>query len=550
MRAHAACNAEVTVGTIADAARRSARATVLLLIAGFVCHAQTTERQFLDRYCVGCHNQKLKTAGLMLDQMDPAQVDRQPAQWEKVVRKLRAGMMPPSGAARPERAVIATFTSKLETSLDRAAAAKPNPGSVMVHRLNRAEYVNAVRDLLAVEVDGETLLPADDSSEGFDNIADALGVSPALLERYVSAATNISRIAVGDPSITATTSTYRAPGDLSQTEHIEGLPLGTRGGIVIHHTFPLDADYTFKIRARSSGLGVGGGAALPDLEVTVDGARVTPVRGQGSADLRIAIKAGPHAIGVALAKENLAGVDDIYASYANNAGVQSVAITGPINPTGSGDTLSRRKIFTCRPESQSDETTCAKRILSSLARHAYRRPVTDADLETLLSFYQKARNTGTFERGVEAALARVLIDPWFIFRFEKEPAGTKPGDIYAVSDLELASRLSFFLWSSIPDDELLNLAAQNKLREPAVLEQQVRRMLADPRSDALVNEFRRAVAVPARISKIDAANRDVPEFNDNLRQAFRARDRDVLREHRPRGSQRDRLAECRLHVCQ
>jgi hypothetical protein len=276
------------------------RISIVFFAVAFACHAQTPERQFLDHYCVGCHNEKLKTAGLMLDKMNPLVVGADPAAWEKVVRKLRAGMMPPSGAPRPQRAVLDAFAGELETALDVVAEANPNPGTTIVHRLNRAEYANAIRDLIGVDVDVSTLLPSDDSSEGFDNIAEALGVSPALLERYVSAATKISRIAVGDPSITAVTDTYRVPGDLSQTDHIEGLPLGTRGGFLFRYTFPLDAEYIFKIRARSAGIGVGAGAALPELEVTVDGARVTPTRTPGSADLRLAIKAGPHSIGVAL----------------------------------------------------------------------------------------------------------------------------------------------------------------------------------------------------------------------------------------------------------
>jgi len=496
---------------------RAEACATMLLFAGVVA-AQTPERTFLNQYCVGCHNEKLKTAGLMLDRMDPASVGGSPETWEKVVRKLRAGMMPPAGATRPDRAAIDAFTVKVESALDQVAAAKPNPGNVGVHRLNRAEYANAVRDLLAVEVDSDTLLPADDSSEGFDNIADALGVSPALLERYVSAATKISRIAVGDPSISPATATFRVPGDESQLDHIEGLPLGTRGGFEFRYTFPLDAEYSFKIRARSSGLGVGAGAALPDLEVTIDGERVKPAGTTAEANLRIPVKAGPHTVGVALKQFNMAGIDDIYATYANNAGVQNVAITGPLQSTGSGDTPSRRKIFICHPASESEETTCAKKILTMLATRAYRRPATDKDLETLLSFYQSARNDANFERGIEAALARVLIDPWFVFRFEKEPAGTKPGGIYAVSDIELASRLSFFLWSSIPDDELLNLAKQNKLHEPAVLTQQVRRMLADEKSEALVENF---AGQWLFLRELKSARPDTREFNDNLRQAFR-----------------------------
>jgi cytochrome c551/c552 len=485
-----------------------------VLVLAAACFGQ--ERAFVQQYCAGCHNEKLKTAGLLLDKMDPAEAGQHPEQWEKVVRKLRAGMMPPAGAARPERATIDAFVAKLEATLDRAAAANPNPGTTVVHRLNRAEYANAVRDLLAVDVDASTLLPSDDSSEGFDNIADALGVSPALLERYVAAATKISRLAVGDPGTTAVTATYRAPADLSQTAHIEGLPLGTRGGFSFQHTFPLDAEYVFKIRARSSGLGVGAGAGRVALEITLDGARV-PQPKQG--DLHLTVTAGPHTIGVAMPKQNPAGVDEVYATYANNSAVTSVAITGPVNATGPGDTPSRRKIFLCHPEAPADETGCAKKILSDLAHQAYRRPVKDSDLETLLGFYQTARNKdGNFERGIEAALARVLIDPWFVFRFEREPAGVKPGAVYAVSDVELASRLSFFLWSSIPDEELLRLAEQNKLHDPAVLSQQTRRMLADPKSGALVTNF---AGQWLYLRELKNAKPEARDFNDNLRQSFR-----------------------------
>ncbi|HEY1637945.1 MAG TPA: DUF1587 domain-containing protein, partial [Rhizomicrobium sp.] len=283
-----------STGNRIAATRATAVSRICVFLFAAACFGQS--REFLDHYCTGCHNEKLKTAGLMLDRMDPAQPAQHPEAWEKVVRKLRSGMMPPAGAARPERATIDAFTAKLETALDRAAAAKPNPGTTVVHRLNRAEYANAVRDLIAVDVDADTLLPADDSSEGFDNIAAALGVSPALLERYVSAATKISRAAVGDPSITPVTATYRVPGDLSQTGHIEGLPLGTRGGFVFRHTFPLDGEYNFKIRARSAGIGVGAGAGPVPLEITLDGARVPRA---GGGDMHLAVTAGPHTIGVA-----------------------------------------------------------------------------------------------------------------------------------------------------------------------------------------------------------------------------------------------------------
>jgi Protein of unknown function (DUF1592)/Protein of unknown function (DUF1588)/Protein of unknown function (DUF1587)/Protein of unknown function (DUF1585)/Protein of unknown function (DUF1595)/Cytochrome C oxidase, cbb3-type, subunit III len=497
---------------------RITTASVLLLTGSISTNAQKPDsgRQFIQKYCQGCHNDRVKSGTLSLEQLDPAQAAASPETWEKVIRKLRAGMMPPAGAPRPERTAIDEFVGHLSNSLDQYAAKHPDPGMVGLHRLNRAEYGNAVRDLLAVNVDVSTLLPSDDSSEGFDNIADALGVSPALLERYVSAATRISRLAVGDPATSATTNTWRVPGDLSQTAHIEGLPLGTRGGIWFDYTFPLDAEYGFKIRARSAGLGVGAGGEPVALEITLDGTRVDP--GKSSTDFRLKMPAGPHTIGVAMPAHNSAGEDDVYGVYADNAGVTTVAITGPLNPTGSGDTPSRRKIFVCHPSGGEDETACAKRILSSLAAKAFRRPVRDSDLETLLGFYQQGRNSAGFEQGIEAAVARILIDPWFIFRFEKEPAGIAPGSIYPVTDTELASRLSFFLWSSIPDEELLRLAQQNKLHEPQILAAQTRRMLADPKASALPANF---AGQWLYLRELKSARPETRDFNDNLRQSFR-----------------------------
>jgi len=493
-------------------------ATLTFLLSSYPLAAQkpaASDKQFLAQYCQGCHNGRLKTGGLSLEQIDPGQVSQNAETWEKVVRKLRAGMMPPSGAPRPERAVIDQFAAHLESTLDQNAAQHPNPGTVGLHRLNRAEYANAVRDLLAVDADVSTLLPSDDSSEGFDNVAAALGVSPALLERYVSAATSISRLAVGDPATSPSTNTWRVPGDLSQTAHIEGLPVGTRGGTLFKYTFPLDAEYAFKVRARSAGIGVGAGGGGVPLEITLDGARIDP--GKSATDFPLKVTAGPHSIGVAMPQHSSAGVDDVYGTYADNAGVSSVAITGPTNPTGPGDTPSRRKIFICRPAS-GDETACAKRILTSLSEKAYRRPARDSDLETLLGFYQEAKNTGGFELGIESALARILIDPWFIFRIEHEPAGTAPGGLYTVSDVELASRLSFFLWSSIPDEELLRLAKLNTLHEPQILAQQTRRMLAAPKASALAANF---AGQWLYLRELKSARPETREFNDNLRQSFR-----------------------------
>ena len=472
----------------------------------------------INQYCVTCHNQRIKTAGLMLDTLDAAHVDQHPDVWEKVVRKVRAGMMPPSGAPRPNRATLDGFASTLETALDRASAAHPNPGAAGLHRLNRTEYANAIRDLLWLDVDASTLLPADDSSEGFDNVADALAVSPALLERYVAAASKISRAAVGDPLVSAATVTYRVPGDLSQREHIEGLPLGTRGGILIHHTFPVDAEYSFKIRARAAAIGLSSsGFQDEDLEITLNGERIKLVK-PGNADLKLPIKAGPQTIGVAFVKKTPPGADDLWSIYASNSGVQSVAVTGPINPTGPGDSPSRKRIFVCQPASPSEELPCARNILSTLARRAFRAPTTNDDLDLLLGFYQTGRKQGNFDSGIEQALARVLVDPRFVFRFEREPDNLPAGAAYRVSDLELASRLSFFLWSSIPDDELLNLAVAGKLHDPVVLEQQTRRMLADPRSDSLATNF---AGQWLYLRELKNQRPEAKDFDENLRQSFR-----------------------------
>ncbi|PWU09323.1 MAG: hypothetical protein C5B51_06465 [Terriglobia bacterium] len=481
--------------------------------------AVSPERALINQYCSGCHNDKLKTGGLSLDNLDPAKAGEHSEIWEKVAHKLRAGMMPPSGARRPDRAVLDAFTAKVEAELDRVWAARPNPGTTALHRLNRMEYGNAIRDLLDLEVDAATLLPADDSSDGFDNVADALAVSPALLERYVAAAEKISRIAIGDSTISPVTATYRAASDLSQADHLEGLPLGTRGGLVMRHTFPLDAEYSFKVRARPAAIGLGAvGFHDEDLEVTLNGERIKLVKAGGPLDFKIPVPAGPQTIGVAFVRKNPPGADDLWRIYANNSGVQSVAITGPLNPAGPGDTPSRRRIFVCRPASERDETSCAKQILSSLARRAFRQPVKDADLELLLGFYQGGRNKGNFDFGVEKALARVLFDPRFVFRFEREPSNVASGSAYRISDLELASRLSFFLWSSIPDEELLNLAIEGRLHEPAVLDHQARRMLADARAESLVTNFANQWLF---LRELKNARPEAKDFNDNLRQAFR-----------------------------
>jgi hypothetical protein len=481
------------------------------------------QQAVLNQYCITCHNEKTKTAGLMLDKLDYAHPGPNAEIWEKVVRKVRAGMMPPGGAPRPDRATMDAFAAKLENELDRAGAANPNPGFTGLHRLNRTEYAYAIRDLLALDIDASTLLPADDSSEGFDNIADALGVSPALVERYTSAASRISRWAVGNMLTSNFTVTYRVPGDLKQNEHIEGLPLGTRGGILVHYNFPLDAEYDFKIRARGGGIGVGGvGVRGEELELTLNGERVRIAAGT-SLEARVKVKAGPQTVGAAYIRQSPPGADDLWHIYASNSIVSNVVISGPFNPTGLGDTPSRRRIFICTPASETEETPCARKILSSLAQRAYRQKPSAEDLDTLMAFYQSGYKNGGFSTdrfnpGIERAVARILADPRFVFRFENEPENVPSGRPYRVSDTELASRLSFFLWSSIPDDELLGLAMQNKLHDPAVLEAQTRRMLADPRSDALVTSFADQWLY---LRELKEQRPESKVFTDNLRQSFR-----------------------------
>ena len=547
------------------------------------------QQSTLDQYCITCHNQKLKTGGLELDKLSLQKVGPDAETWEKVVRKLRAGMMPPAGAKRPDRATLDALASSVETALDRGAAEHPNPGRTPLHRMNRAEYANAIRDLLAVDVDASTLLPADDSSNGFDNIADVLGVSPALMERYVSAAAKISRLAVGDRDTAPLDVTYTVKGDLSQDVTLDGQPLGTRGGTVIRHNFPLDGEYLIKLSLTKLSFGqvFGEGAEGQELEVTLNGQRVKlymleevpmffmrakpgaappPPRPLSEPDeervqmkpdihleFRLKVKAGPQTIGVAFLDKGYEANEDLVhrpmsSTKDVNIGMQygyttvphlaRVDVTGPYNATGSGDTPSRRKIFVCEPKTQAEEIPCAKQILANLTRRAYRRAATDSDLEPLLSFYQQERNTtGNFESGIEMALRRILADPEFVFRFEPPPATTGPGGVYRINDVELASRLSFFIWSSIPDEELLNLALQNKLHEPAVLERETRRMLADARARALVTNFAGQWLYLRELKNANPDPREFPDFDDNLRQAFQHETEllfeSVVREDRP-----------------
>jgi hypothetical protein len=495
----------------------------------------SAQAAFVKQYCASCHNERTKAGSLALDTLDPANVEGHAETWEKVVRRLRTGMMPPEGAPKPPPAARETFTIAVESALDRTAARRLDPGAPALHRLNRSEYANVIRDLLALDVDVSALLPPDDSAAGFDNIADVLGISPALIEGYVAAAAKVSRLAIGDPAIGLDRATYRLPGDLSQEAHVEGLPLGTRGGIVIRHTFPLDAEYDVQVgQAGGARLGGGPGPRQDDLYLALDGTQVTRQGGRGATRLRI--PAGPHTIAAALVVgTRTGGADGIFHVEGRTPGVTQISIAGPFNATGPGDTPSRRRLLICSPASPADETSCARKILSALATRAYRRPVAEsgADVDTLLEFYRAGRSAGSFESGIQRALARVLVDPQFLFRFEREPADVAAGSAYRLSDLELASRLSFFLWSSLPDDELLDAARRGVLNDPAALERQVRRMLADARAEALVANF---AGQWLFLRELRNARPDSPDFDGNLRQSFQRETellfRSVMREDR------------------
>ena len=491
----------------------------------------SSEKALIDRYCATCHNQRTKAGNLALDALDVTAAGRDPQTWEKVVRKVRTGMMPPSGAPRPERSALDSFAGSIETMIDSVARTTPNPGAPALHRLNRAEYGNAVRDLLDLPVDATKLLPGDDSSgEGFDNMASTLSVSPALMQAYVTAAARISRLAVGDPTMSAELVTYSPPRGMSQSGHREGMPLGTRGGLVVTHVFPLDAEYEFRIGRAGGGLfGLQPVGGADPIEVTLNGERIRVLDNNARGPLRLKIPAGPQTIGVAVVRRsNARGVDDLYSELAGTAGVTNLGINGPLNPTGPGDTPSRRRIFVCKPD-PAQEIACARKILAALATRAFRHSVSEKDpaVDNLMGFFESGRTLRGFETGIQYALARVLVDPQFIFRFERLPAaasakaatsaGVKAGSAYRISDAELASRLSFFLWSSIPDDELLRVAASGKLDDPAVLEQQTRRMLADKRADALIDNL---AGQWLMLRQLDDVRPSTKEFDGGLRYAM------------------------------
>jgi mono/diheme cytochrome c family protein len=497
--------------------------------------AVSSQKALVDRYCVTCHNARLKTGNLSLDGVDLAAVGGHPEVWEKVVRKLRGGLMPPAGRPRPDQATQDGFVAWLERELDAAAAARPNPGRTETfHRLNRAEYRNAVRDVLALDLDVASLLPADSASYGFDNMAGALKLSESLMERYLSAARKISRAAIGLAPSAPAAHTYNVSPALRQDEQIEGLPFGTRGGTLITHQFPQDAEYVFNFNLANTT----GGA---ELDVLLDGEHIKrfSVRRGGRAvdadgnelieklEIRIPITAGPHQLGAAFIKTPTVLPETNRRPFLNPtvsgpgmAYLRGVTITGPFDGKGVTETPSRQRIFVCRPTGGSD-TACARTILSTVARRAFRRPVNEDDLEILMTAYGQGRADGTFENGIERGLQQLLISPEFLFRVEIDPASARPGTPYQITDLELASRLSFFLWSSVPDDELLDLAARNRLRQPGVVERQVRRMLADPRSEALTANFAGQWLQLRNLAAVTPSEVLFPDFDDSLRDGFR-----------------------------
>ena len=515
--------------------------------------AAVPPQNLANQYCAYCHNDKLKTGGVTLTQLDWAHPGRTAELSEKVIRMVRAGMMPPPGMPRPKPEAVTAFATALETSIDQSALVHPNPGRPALHRLNRTEYANSVRDLLGLEIDVSPLLPSDDMSHGFDNMADVLTISPALMDGYIRAAGKISREAVGDPDALALTTTYSIPRVLSQVRHVDGTPLGTRGGISVTHDFPADGDYTFKLGFYYSptgplfGMNQGKGQQVviavngeqvalidvnPAMTLAKDGIKTPPIH----------VRAGPQRISASFPRKFDGPIEDEYHMVEQSLVDVSVgalpgmttlphlhelSITGPVKAAGVSDTPSRRRIFTCRPVGDEDEISCAKKIIGALARQAYRRPVTPNDMEALLGFYQRGRNDGNFETGIRTAIQALLASPEFVFRFERTPAGAAPGTNYRITDLELASRLSYFLWSSAPDDQLIKLASENRLHEPPVLERQVRRMLADPKSEALATNF---AYEWLHLQNLKDFNPDLflyPEFDKGLAQSM-ARETELL----------------------
>jgi hypothetical protein len=476
---------------------------------------------FIDSYCSECHNFDDQAGGLAFDIIDHDSLLANAETWELAVKKLRTGMMPPAGKERPADAALAGFVATLENRLDSEQSATPQPGNEGMGRLNRAEYINAVRDVLAFDAAGIVgkLLPPDVPEAGFDNLASSLSVSPTLIEAWTSVAMRIGREAVGDQSMIPTQVTYPAP-DGDQSAHVEGLPLGTRGGMLVTHNFPLDAVYEIKAQLPRGG-GVFNSQAFcsaPEVAITLNG---LPLQPENPGGFQMRIPAGPQTIGLALLDDQRCeGVNEFYDVYSVGGRIQGLEINGPFEVSGAGNTPSRQEIFSCYPGTIGEEPACARHIMGSLATAAYRHPVQEqsADVDVLMQFFAKGQAQSGFETGIQYAIARMLLDPQFLYQSETQPAGLQPGELYRVSDLELATRLSFFLWSSVPDAELRSLAADGKLGDPVVLQQQVRRMLQDEKSVALVSNF---ASQWLKLRELDTALPQDPAFNDSLRQSFR-----------------------------
>jgi hypothetical protein len=494
-------------------------------------HRAASQQAMIDQYCVMCHSDALKTAGVVLEGVPVSHVGDNTALWEKVLRKFGTGQMPPPGLPRPDAETSAGFTSWLEGQLNANAVAHPNPGAPAIHRLNRLEYGNTIRDLLGLDVDVNTMLPGDDSGYGFDNIADVLSVSPVLLEKYMSAARKISRVAVGAMDIPAEEAEFIVPfGTPTNVRVSEDLPLGSRGGWAIHYNFPVDAEYVIRVTMANGGdrgtkidtripvkagpqvIGVsyGGESPMPEL---------TGGAGRGGAAGAGAAAGAPQKLDLRINDVRVKLLDPVAGGQRN---VFSMSVVGPYNPTGPGVTPSRKKIFVCTPAAPAQEEGCARQILTNLAHHAYRRPVTGADVSPLMGFYQRGRQGGgSFDKGIEVALRAMLVSPSFLFREEQDPAGAKPGSVYKLTDYELASRLSYFLWSSMPDDELMDLAQKGRLHDPAVMDQQVRRMMADKKSDSLVSNFAGQWLFLRNVES-DKKDKDVfPDYDQTLRNDFK-----------------------------
>ncbi len=521
-----------------------ALALVTLAASAVAAPLPTTVKSAVSQYCLDCHDGEVKKGNFDIGKILKDDLQPHSVEWERVVRKLAARQMPPVGKDRPSEKDFERLVATLGSSLDKAAAKNPNPGRTdTFRRLNRTEYRNAIRDLLGLEIDAAALLPKDDASHGFDNVTVG-DLSPTLLNRYISAAEKISRLAVGAPMNKPNGDTFRLKPDRTQEEHVEGLPLGTRGGTLIRHTFPRDGEYEVQVRlTRDRNEVVEGLNEIHELEVLLDRAtaaqfKVGPPKGDRDFEkvdahlkARFSVKAGAHEVGVTFLKNPSSLVEtkrepfqaryNMHRHPRLTPAVYQVSITGPYESKEAGDTLSRRKIFVSYPAKPAEEDVCAERILSAFVRKAYRRPVTGADLAKPLQFYREAKAAGGFEAGIGSALSAVLVSPEFLFRIERDPADVAPATAYRISDVTLASRLSFFLWSSIPDEELLAAAERGELHRPKVLEKQVRRMLADPRAGSLVENFAAQWLYLRNLDSFTPDLRLFPDFDDNLREAFR-----------------------------